>query len=124
MQFLAIGKYDPSLSQLSQIELLPIIREGIKQFEEDERTQSIYGLAGEPTIALVADVDTAGELDQFLSLNPISMSTDWEVHSLTNASELNETMSMLEEKVVSFLRSVEEAGEEAEEEAEESEEAV
>ncbi|TET53683.1 MAG: hypothetical protein E3J54_03670 [Actinobacteria bacterium] len=121
MQFLAIGKYDPSLSQLSQVELLPIMRKGIKQFEEDERTQSIYGLAGEPTIALITDVDTAGELDQFLSLNPLSISTDWEVHSLTNASELNETMTMLEEKVVSFLRSVEEAEEEA---AEESEEAV
>lgn len=97
MVFLVVGRvpqtgnYEP--------EQIAWVRQGIKQFQQDSHTKAFYGFAGESAACLICDVKTTGELDQYLSLNPLSMMAEWEVHPLVEPKESLRTLDMLEKAI-------------------------
>lgn len=97
MEFLVIGRS----TQFSEpdAEYLAMIRQGIQQFQDDTRTKAFYGFAGEWGGCLICDVGSATELDQYLTLNPLGMMTEWEIHPLTAAADILKTMEMFEKHV-------------------------
>lgn len=94
MQFLVIGRVLPTNLTASEQEVEMTIA-GMKQFQEDNRTKSLFGFAGEDAGCLICDCNTAEELDEYLMLNPLSMFTEWEIHTLTSAEKTVATMEML-----------------------------
>lgn len=94
MQFLVIGRTIPASVSATQQQVKMTI-DGIKQFQSDNRTKALYGFAGEDAGCLICECDTAEELDEYLMLNPLTMFTEWEIHTLTSAERTVATMEML-----------------------------
>ena len=95
MQFLVLGRTAQTTTEQSA-EQISWVKQGIKQFQEDPRTKAVYGFAGEWVACIICDCDTAAELGQYLTLNPLGMLADWEVHPLATPSESIQTLEMLE----------------------------
>ena len=106
MQFLVIGRGETSYPGLDPSEMIGWVKQGVEEFEQDERTQAIYGLSGEPAIALMCECESSADLDQYLSLNPLNFGTDWEIHPLTNAEELDQNIDMLKSKIQTWKEEV------------------
>ena len=96
MEFLVIGRAAPGELSGDQIEWM---KQGVQQFRDDPRTKGQYGFAGEPAGCIICSCNSAAELHQYLSLNPLSLMTDWEVHPLITAEEIMQTVDMLEKHV-------------------------
>ncbi|KKK73241.1 hypothetical protein LCGC14_2895780 [marine sediment metagenome] len=104
MQFLVIGRGESATPGINPAEMIAWVKQGIKEFQEDDRTQAIYGLSGEPAIALMCEVESAADLDHYLSLNPLNFGTEWDIHPLTNAEELNESVNLVQERIQSWIK--------------------
>ena len=102
MQFLVIGRGETSYPGMNPTKMISWVKQGIQEFQEDDRTQAIYGLSGEPAIVLMCEVESAADLDQYLGLNPLNFGTEWDIHPLTNAEELSESINLLQDRIQSW----------------------
>ncbi len=103
MEYLVVG--NAVRGHKWQIENCINMRRGLQEFQEDSRTKSIYGFAGEPSGCVICEVKNPQDLDEYLALNPLTQLFDWRVHSLTTADEALATL----EKVENQLRSTQRA---------------
>lgn len=101
MQFLVIGRSTASGWNQDDINLT---RMGVKQFRDDGRTKAIYGFAGENGGCLICECNTAQELNQYLSLNPLFLNNEWEIHSLVTADESLAVLDAAEKHLESMGR--------------------
>jgi hypothetical protein len=72
---------------------LSLIYDGLKEFKQDSRTEELYGFAGEWGGVLLCNVESALELDEYVSLNPMSQVVKWEAH---NVSTLDDQLQLME----------------------------
>lgn len=98
MQFLVIGRMTQTASEQNP-EQISWVKQGIKQFEDDTHTKAVYGFAGEWATCIICEFDSAADLSQYLSLNPLGMLADWDVHPLATPSETIQTLDMVEKHV-------------------------
>jgi hypothetical protein len=75
---------------------LSLIYDGLKEFKQDSRTEELYGFAGEWGGVLLCNVDSGLELDEYISLNPMSQVVKWEAH---NVSTLDDQISIMEKLI-------------------------
>lgn len=92
MKVLLIGQV-VSQGIIPEEQVPSVILEGLLEYRLDARTEQAYGFAGEWGGILICNVDTAQELDEYVSLNPMAEVIQWEVH---NVSNLDETISVME----------------------------
>jgi len=93
MEFLVIS--NPTTTDIG-LEELSNVRDGINQFKNDTRTKTLYGFAGREGGVMICEVETAGELDEFLSLNPISRIRDYDIVPLATVEERNALLDKVE----------------------------
>lgn len=96
MQYLVIGT---SSTQVWTEEQLTITKMGLQQFQEDGRTQAVYGFAGENGGCLICDCSSNQELAEYLSLNPLSVVNEWETHPLVTAEQTIQIIDQVQQKM-------------------------
>lgn len=93
MEFLVIS--NPNTTNMG-LEELKNVRDGINQFKNDKRTKALYGFAGREGGVMICEVETAGELDEYLNLNPISAIREYEIVPLATVEERNALLDKIE----------------------------
>jgi len=93
MEFLVISNSNTNDMGLEE---LNNVRDGINQFKNDTRTKALYGFAGREGGVMICEVETAGELDEFLNLNPISAMREYEIVPLATIEERNNLLDKVE----------------------------
>ncbi len=73
-----------------------LILQGLREFKQDSRTEEVYTFAGLWAGAVICNVDSAEELDQYLQLNPVSKFIEWELHNVSTLDERINTLEVLQ----------------------------
>ncbi len=93
MEFLVMSKSNTAKLDLEEFRK---VRNGLKQLENDPRTKAMYGVAGREEGVMIYEVETAGELDELLNLNPISGIKDHDIIPLVVVEERNVLLDKVE----------------------------
>lgn len=99
MQYLAVAR---STRQNPTEQELSITKQGIQQFKEDSHTQAVYGFAGENAGCVICECNSNQELAQYLTLNPLSVTSEWEIHPLVTADQTLQIIDQVQQKMKSM----------------------
>lgn len=94
MQFLVIGR---SNREASTAEELTWAKQGVQQFRDDPHTRAVYGFAGEMAGCMICECNSHQELNQYLALNPLALTNDWEIYPLVTADEIIQVLDQAEQ---------------------------
>ncbi len=96
MKVVLLGHLVDPGQNVSKDEVVSALLQGLREYRQDSRTEQVHGFAGEPRGIIICNVETAQELHEYMTLNPMAEFIEWEAH---NSLSVDENISALEKQV-------------------------